>query len=98
MKQSLMRAGGSGLALILAGLAGILTAPACAAEATRAADAIRTCSRCHDAADKYPVLSILKSKHAVMADPGTPFADQACVTCHQAAREGPQDASKLKSG
>ncbi|MGQ0384393.1 MAG: DmsE family decaheme c-type cytochrome [Gammaproteobacteria bacterium] len=49
-----------------------------------ATDAVRSCTRCHDATEKYPVLSILKSKHAVMADPRTPFADQACITCHGA--------------
>lgn len=95
MKQTLMRLGASGLALVFAGLAGFLSEPASAADSTAAADAIRTCTRCHDATDKHPVLSILKSKHAVMADPGTPFADQACVTCHGASEkhmEAPEDA------
>jgi DmsE family decaheme c-type cytochrome len=45
-------------------------------------DAIRTCTRCHDESEEKPVLSILKSRHAVMADARTPFADQACMTCH----------------
>ena len=45
-------------------------------------DAIRTCTRCHDESEEKPVLSILKSRHAVMADSRTPFADQACMTCH----------------
>lgn len=47
-------------------------------------EAFRTCTRCHDESDKHPVLSILKSPHAVMADARTPFADRACVTCHGA--------------
>jgi DmsE family decaheme c-type cytochrome len=62
-----------------------------------AQDAIRTCTRCHDETDAAPVLSILKSKHAVMADPRTPFADQACVTCHGASTahmQAPGDASQ----
>lgn len=53
-------------------------------ESTAAADPQRTCTRCHDETDRTPVLSILKSKHAVVADPRTPFADQACITCHGA--------------
>jgi DmsE family decaheme c-type cytochrome len=67
-----------------------LAGPAAAEEARNraAADrALRTCTKCHDESDRKPVLSILKSKHAVMADPRTPFADQACVTCH-----GPSEA------
>lgn len=47
-----------------------------------AMDAVRTCTKCHDETEETPVLSILKSKHAVMADPRTPFADQACMSCH----------------
>lgn len=50
-------------------------------------DPQRTCTRCHDEAEDYPVLSILKSPHAVMADPRTPFADQGCMSCH-----GPSEA------
>lgn len=45
-------------------------------------DAVRTCTKCHDESEEKPVLSILKSKHAVMADKRTPFADQACMSCH----------------
>ncbi len=45
-------------------------------------DAVRTCTKCHDESESAPVLSILKSKHAVMADSRTPFADQACMSCH----------------
>ena len=47
-----------------------------------AMDAVRTCTKCHDESESKPVLSILKSKHAVMADSRTPFADKACMTCH----------------
>jgi DmsE family decaheme c-type cytochrome len=50
-------------------------------------DIIRSCTKCHDETEKYPVLSIFKSKHAVMADTRTPFADQACVTCHGRSEE-----------
>lgn len=49
--------------------------------------AVRTCTKCHDESEETPVLSILKSKHAVMADSRTPFADQACMTCHGNSKE-----------
>jgi DmsE family decaheme c-type cytochrome len=97
MKRVSMRLKTGGFAILLAGTLWLTTTPAPAAETTRAADALRTCTRCHDAADKHPVLSILKSKHAVMADPGTPFADQACVTCHGPSEkhmEAPGDATE----
>ena len=75
------------MALVALGLA----EPAAAQESGSAAptphEVIRTCTKCHDETEKYPVLSILKSKHAVMADARTPFADKACVTCH-----GPSEA------
>jgi len=47
-----------------------------------AKESIRVCTKCHDESDKQPVLAILKTKHAMMADKRTPFADQACMTCH----------------
>lgn len=73
--------------LLLLALA-LWLAPALAQQPAHAEkDGYRTCTRCHDEADDYPVLSILKSPHAVMADPRTPFADQACVSCH-----GPSEA------
>lgn len=50
-------------------------------------DAQRTCTRCHDENDSASILSILQSRHAVVADPRTPFADQACITCHGASSE-----------
>ncbi|HET6603173.1 MAG TPA: DmsE family decaheme c-type cytochrome [Xanthomonadaceae bacterium] len=62
-----------------------------------AGDALRTCTRCHDESDPFPVLSILKTRHAVMADPDTPFAREACVTCHGASAahmEAPADAAE----
>ncbi|MGQ0429476.1 MAG: DmsE family decaheme c-type cytochrome [Gammaproteobacteria bacterium] len=72
------------LAVIAAALLAFAQRAPAAEGRETAADAVRSCTRCHDAAEKYPVLSILKSKHAVMADPRTPFADQACVSCHGA--------------
>jgi DmsE family decaheme c-type cytochrome len=70
----------------------VFTLPAGAQDAAApapspAVQAVRTCTRCHDETDRTPVLSILKSKHAVMADPRTPFADQACVNCHGASTD-----------
>ena len=62
-------------------------APATAQEPTPAKEAVRVCTKCHDESEKKPVLSILKSKHAVMADKRTPFADQACITCHGQSEE-----------
>lgn len=61
-----------------------LGGPATTSSAPRASamDAVRTCTKCHDESESAPVLSILKSKHAVMADPRTPFADQGCMGCH----------------
>ena len=47
-----------------------------------AKEAIRVCTKCHDETDEKPILAILKTKHAMMADKRTPFADQACITCH----------------
>lgn len=59
-----------------------LGAPGTPAHELTGKDAVRTCTKCHDESEEKPVLSILKSKHAVMADPRTPFADQACMSCH----------------
>ena len=53
-----------------------------AAPRVTAKDAVRTCTKCHDEGESAPVLSILKSKHGVMADSRTPFADQGCMSCH----------------
>jgi DmsE family decaheme c-type cytochrome len=44
--------------------------------------AVRACTKCHDETEAFPVLSIFETKHAVAADPRTPFADQACMGCH----------------
>jgi len=43
-----------------------------------------TCLRCHD---DPAVLAIFKTKHAVQADPHTPFAHLQCETCHGAGSE-----------
>jgi DmsE family decaheme c-type cytochrome len=47
----------------------------------------RTCTSCHDETDEYPVYSILKTKHAMIGDSRTPFADQSCVNCHGASAD-----------
>lgn len=67
---------------MLAGVGVLLAAPAQAAAPPKAAEAVRVCTKCHDESDKKPVLAILKTKHAVVGDKRTPFADQACITCH----------------
>lgn len=64
---------------------------------TPAREAVRTCTKCHDENEAKPVLSILKSKHAVMADSRTPFADQSCMTCHgksEAHMQAPAEGAK----
>ncbi len=66
-------------------------APAGAAPA--ATEAVRVCTKCHDESEAFPVLSILKTRHAVVADPRTPFAEEACITCH-----GRSEAHVRKSG
>ena len=69
--------------LLASGMCGGVSAQDVApAQKVAPGDAIRTCTRCHDESEEKPVLSILKSRHAVMADARTPFADQACMTCH----------------
>ena len=81
---------------LLALFAALALAPASAprAEASAAAaEAVRVCTKCHDETEDYPVLSILKTPHAVTADPGSPFAEEACVTCH-----GPSEAHVRKEG
>jgi len=46
-------------------------------------DGTETCLDCHDETEKYPVLSILATKHAVLGDPRTPLAKQhGCENCH----------------
>lgn len=68
---------------IAVSMLGLLSVQAYAQETpTPAKEAVRTCTKCHDENEAKPVLSILKSKHAVMADRRTPFADQSCMTCH----------------
>lgn len=51
-----------------------------------AVQVLRTCTECHDKTEA-PVLPLLKSKHAVMADKRTSFADKACITCHGASEQ-----------
>jgi DmsE family decaheme c-type cytochrome len=41
-----------------------------------------TCLKCHDEDNEYPVLPLFKTRHAVSADPRTPFASDRCETCH----------------
>jgi len=43
-----------------------------------------TCMKCHDGP---PVTDILRTPHAVKADPHAPFAQYACETCHGASPE-----------
>lgn len=67
-----------------------VAAPAAAAPAPEAAGpeysplGAKACMRCHDENEPYPVLSILRTPHAQMADPRTPFAQHQCESCHGA--------------
>ena len=41
-----------------------------------------TCLKCHDEDNEYPVFPIFKTRHATVADPRTPFANEQCESCH----------------
>jgi len=44
---------------------------------------VEACIKCHDVKDKYPVLAILQTQHAVKGDSRTPLAQEhGCQTCH----------------
>lgn len=47
---------------------------------------VDTCVSCHDAENEYPVFPIFKTKHAVKADPRSPFGhdNKQCESCHGA--------------
>lgn len=49
-------------------------------------EAIDRCTKCHDETETHPVLAILKTPHGRRGDPRTPFAGDACSSCH-----GPSD-------
>ncbi len=53
----------------------VLNAPG----AKRGAD---TCLKCHDEDNEYPILPLFKTRHAVVTDPRTPFANEQCESCH----------------
>ncbi len=42
----------------------------------------KKCVRCHDEESEHPVLSILMTKHGVVADSRTPMANDSCTSCH----------------
>jgi DmsE family decaheme c-type cytochrome len=88
------------------GLAASAAEPASPAAATTAAPAgylasdytekgADTCIRCHDEDSEFPVFSIFKTKHAVRADPRTPFAGLQCESCHG---PGAKHAEKIPPG
>ena len=75
---------GRSFAIALAFVAALLCLPAQAQQPSPPApvDGERACTKCHDESESTPILSILKTKHAVVADARTPFADKACMSCH----------------
>lgn len=96
--QSFMRKVGWQAAMIvilmLSGvlLAGVAGKPARAEPPAATQEAVRTCTKCHDEGEAFPVLSILKTRHAVSADSRTPFAGEGCISCH-----GPSEAHIRKA-
>jgi DmsE family decaheme c-type cytochrome len=58
---------------------------------------IETCVDCHDETEKYPVLSILKTKHGMQADGRTPLGSEtACETCHGPSAEHEEDSDNVQ--
>lgn len=49
-------------------------------------DGANTCVSCHDEGNEYPIFPLLKTKHAVKADPRSPFGgdNKQCESCHGA--------------
>ena len=43
---------------------------------------VEACTECHDETDAYPVLAMFKTRHAVVGDSRTPFANDGCAACH----------------
>ena len=72
----------SPFAIVLALAAVLWAAPALSQQTQASQDGERLCTKCHDESESTPVLSILKTRHAVTADERTPFADKACMSCH----------------
>lgn len=61
----------------------------------------KKCLKCHnERSEVLPVLSILKTRHAVRADGRTPFGEtnQDCETCHGASPEHTISRARLKPG
>lgn len=78
--------------LVLAGPAsaaesGAQLAQAAMGEEEAPAKGRKACEKCHDETEKHPVLAILHTPHARMADPRTPFAEKECQTCHGESKE-----------
>lgn len=65
-------------------LVALWAAPAPTQAATPDSPGFKSCVKCHDETSDVPVLPIVKTRHGVAADPRTPFADEACITCHGA--------------
>jgi DmsE family decaheme c-type cytochrome len=65
-------------------------------DAEYAGGGITTCTDCHDENERYPVLSILKTKHAVQGDFRTPLAaDEGCETCHGPSAAHEEDSEEV---
>ncbi len=57
---------------------------------------VETCLKCHDEDNVPPIFPIFKTKHAVVADPRTPFAhENQCEVCHG---NGGEHAQRVRRG
>jgi DmsE family decaheme c-type cytochrome len=75
----------------------VLAAVAPSEELEYAGGGVETCIDCHDESERYPVLSILKTKHGMMADLRTPLgSDTACETCHGPSVAHEEDSEDVK--
>jgi DmsE family decaheme c-type cytochrome len=67
-----------------AAIVALWSMPGSTQAATPDSPGFKSCVKCHDETSDVPVLPIVKTRHGVAADPRTPFADEACITCHGA--------------
>ena len=63
-----------------------------AAPTTKGAD---SCLKCHDEDNDYPIMGLFKTRHATVADPRSPFANEQCESCHGS---GGEHMKKAKRG
>jgi DmsE family decaheme c-type cytochrome len=57
-----------------------------------------SCVLCHAEGSEKPAVAIFHTKHGSQADPGTPFSDLQCETCHGPSREHARAQRRGKDG